>query len=461
MNGDAKDINSDSNGIASIAKSVTTLAKAVSELQKQMKEFDQRLNDQESAASLLIGDNTRKKKRDFLRAYKAVISVVKALKVMPEIQEYTEGTGHEGESDHSRQSQEHLGANASQLLRTIALKLSDMETVASYVTQDDDVSTVEASSLSRPTDFVKIEERNNIPHNVDVNHSTLQGEIDTFKQILSAKDEQMMKLLKETQLQTQLLHKKSSWWRLANLASTFVLLGGVYIGNKYDFHQNHVSVNNYAGDWDDDKPLVLNSTSVGSIESVPIISAATTNKENKEVDDSSVEDLLVEPPEILKTDAEADGFNIDFVLEGENMMDLENKGVPETGTSIQNATDFGKQSLDHGIDVPGEQGSHVQEPGKITRGWLEESLCDELGDMMKCEAKKSNTKTVSAQATDIFDRATMQRMMIRRQAITAIGVAVAMTLPKIAPHIFKINLAQILSLSFWKSIMEFVTVLIQ
>ena len=45
---------------------------------------------------------------------------------------------------------------------------------------------------------------------------------------------------------------------------------------------------------------------------------------------------------------------------------------------------------------------------------------------------------------DSMDRAAMHKEMIRRQVFTAISFAVAMTLPKIAPRIFKIHLAQVL-----------------
>jgi len=92
----------------------------------------------------------------------------------------------------------------------------------------------------------------------------------------------------------------------------------------------------------------------------------------------------------------------------------------------------------------------------IKRGWLEKNLCEEFSDMMQC----AKTRTVINHTSREIPKS-MHRILIRRQVFTAIGVAAAMTLPKIAPHIFKINLAQVLSLSFWKSLMEFVTLLIQ
>jgi hypothetical protein len=83
---------------------------------------------------------------------------------------------------------------------------------------------------------------------------------------------------------------------------------------------------------------------------------------------------------------------------------------------------------------------------------------------MYCPEKRSSISDARIKRLihlDQRDIQTLHRMMVRRQVFTAIGVAVAMTLPKIAPHVFKLNLAQVLSLSFWKSLMEFLTVLIQ
>lgn len=168
------------------------------------------------------------------------------------------------------------GTGTSHLLRSIARTLSDMETVASFATQEDDFSTAEASTLyARPADYVKVEVRtcNGIQNNVDVKSisSPVFGDTETLKQILNAKDEQMLKLMEETKLQTQLLRKKNTWWGLANLASMMLLFGGMYhIGNNYDFHQNHLHVNNYtAGNLKNDEPVVIHNSSLDKVIDIP------------------------------------------------------------------------------------------------------------------------------------------------------------------------------------------------
>ena len=483
----AKDCNSDSLGIANIAKSVTTLAKAVADLQKQMKGMDQRLSEQESTSSLMLGNNARKKKNEFLRAYKAVVSIAKALKVMPEIKEYKEENHSDGDGDIDQNDQVHEAKDrgTSHLLRSIAQTLSDMETVASYVTQEDDVSTAEASTLSaRPADYVKMEERNGIPNNVNVKSisSPVFGDTETLKQILNAKDEQMLKLMEETKLQTQLLRKKNSWWGLANLASMMLLFGGMYIGNNYDFHQNHLHVNNYtAGKLENDEPVVIHNSSLDKdidippttiIKIEPIENDAHTLLSSENIDAEVGHDPLVGIKESSDLDPHQESVNATATAT-DSLMEIKETSEPDPKQESTNTT--GVDMEEDGIVDGGEPISiseqntdaviNAQSEGdKIIhkRGWLEENLCDELSDMMMCN---DNIKTVQVKDTlramDSIDRAAMHKEMIRRQVFTAISVAVAMTLPKIAPRIFKINLAQVLSLSFWKSSMEFVTVLIQ
>ncbi len=457
-------------GIASIAKSVTTLAKAVSDLQKQMKDIDQRLAEQEATSSLILGNNARKKKNEFLKAYKAVMSIVKTLKVMPEIQEHKEEMD-EGEDQNSQVDEGRArGTTSSQLLRSIAQTLSDMETVASYVTQEDEVSTAEASTLSRPADYVKIEEQNGIPNNVDVKPQHGFGDIETLKQILNAKDEQMQKLMEETKLQTQLLQTKNNRWGLANLASMLLLLGGVYIGNNYDFHQSHLHVNNFASSLRNDEPVVVAHNNSNSFEGDMHV--------HKALSDGNVK------PVKAYVQASSTNETYDAELYGEKIQEAsdvyhESDSVASLDTSLQFNETKSPESVkdDSKSIISGDGGDNIVDTGKsmveaklqdeitsstLKRGWLEESLCDELSDMMICDEKKPPT---SVQGLDggmhHIDRAAMNKMMIRRQVFTAISVAVAMTLPKIAPHIFKLNLAQVLSLSFWRSVMEFLTVLIQ
>ena len=181
--------------ITLVAKSITSLAQAVKELQSQMKEIDERLLNQEtlvqefqqstqpsppsssSSLSTIVAaleiQKKKKKKKDFIKAYKAVISIAKALKQLPEIKEELTGVSsaicsiRTPESTTTSKSFNHLddqitaassssscSASNVNILRNIALSLSDVDTVTSFVSHDgdddehnDEISLDEGSSL--------------------------------------------------------------------------------------------------------------------------------------------------------------------------------------------------------------------------------------------------------------------------------------------------------------------------
>merc|ERR1712038_1089092 len=119
-------------------------------------------------------------------------------------------------------------------------------------------------------------------------------------------------------------------------------------------------------------------------------------------------------------------------------------------------------------------------------------LCEELSDMVNCSGEKKGnhgsqnisagtTKLISRQSTKPFsalvssskensnptiaiteiDLKTLQRRIVKRQIFTAIAVAIIMALPQVAPHIFTFKLRSVLSIKFWRSFMEFLTVALQ
>ncbi len=108
-------------------------------------------------------EHDQKKKKDFIKAYKSVISIVKALKVLPEIkqvmnsqniqQQHQQGMNHNTninnndiaasvnhDIDNSMIPQiiieNNDNRNATTMLRNIALTLSDVDTIASYVSNN-------------------------------------------------------------------------------------------------------------------------------------------------------------------------------------------------------------------------------------------------------------------------------------------------------------------------------------
>lgn len=474
--------------IASIANSVTTLAKAVSDLQNQIKKMDQRLSEQESASYMDGNASTgRHKKAEFLKAYKAVISIMRALKVMPEIKEYQEeesdsikrDRGLDGDSNMNGTPARDKNASSThaQLLRSIAATLSDIETVASYVSQDD-VSTAEASTLSRPrpADYVNIKtEGNNINTLNNADGMADSKAIDALKQMMEAKDDKMLKLMEEARLQTELLQKKNNRWGLTNLASILLLFGGVYIGNSYDFHQNIVQVNRFVRDSVEDGTQVNDTIASMVTDAVPqahidseiapvikhehrLLEVEPLDKVEESPQLSENETSIVEDMDIASDDDEHDNTTV--------VPDLDVLAPQEESKQSSDIEIGENDAVDSPVPIVEQEKNGATNDATMTqksdnenvvkRGWVEANLCDELDGMMMCKNGKNKGRSI-----ENMDNKSIHRVMIRRQILTALGVVVAMTLPKLAPHIFKINIAQVLSFGFWKSLMEFATVMIQ
>jgi hypothetical protein len=181
--------------ITLVAQSVTSLAQAVKNLQTQLQSIDERIQNHEQQLQSLqqqqelhkiiseeeepTGDksakhnvnyiekrieNDQKKKKDFIKAYKSVISIVKALKVLPELKQILNSQNqqqhgiNQNTNIHNNNNKDIVGSNndnidntmipqiiiennddnrnATTMLRNIALTLSDVDTIASYVSNN-------------------------------------------------------------------------------------------------------------------------------------------------------------------------------------------------------------------------------------------------------------------------------------------------------------------------------------
>lgn len=455
-------------GIANIAKSVTTLAQAVSDLQGQLRVIEQRLSEYESTRVINSERDARRKKAEFVKAYKAVVAIMKQLTALKE-----QKTIHEEETNTTCQhtnSSFNTDRNA-QLLRNIAMTLSEMESVASYVSRDD-ISTAAASTISRPADYVKIE-RTDSPH--DTCDKSTSEDIDALKQLLLEKDEQMKNMLQETKLQSELLSNRSFRWIQIQSITIMFVVGGILIGNNYNLFRNL-----------NDVSIDVSTTQERKIEGhskEPLHETLETTTERAESQKNEGH-VLVELEEVVN-EIEDEVVNADFEDEpnppeslnsSEQVKTMVNNTCNELKMdSTENNDEVNEvnvlaaakveslnatQEVKNGDEKVEQANVDKLQQDIISRSWLERELCDELDDMMDCSKEKVQSRNVmkSLKSTDVQS---LQRLMIKRQIFTAFGVAAAMTLPKIAPHIFKISLKQILSISFWRSLMEFLTVLFQ
>ncbi|GFH44942.1 predicted protein [Chaetoceros tenuissimus] len=449
-------------GIANIAKSVTTLAQAVSDLQGQLRAIEQRLSEYESTRVINSERDARRKKAEFVKAYKAVVAIMKQLTALKE-----QKTIHEEETNTTCQhtnSSFNTDRNA-QLLRNIAMTLSEMESVASYVSRDD-ISTAAASTISRPADYVKIE-RTDSPH--DTCDKSTSEDINALKQLLLEKDEQMKNMLQETKLQSELLSNRSFRWIQIQSITIMLVVGGILIGNNYNLFQNSNGVSiDVSAEGQLKEPLHETfETTTESDESQETEGHVLVEIEDEVVNADSEDES--NPPESLNSSEKTMEINtynelkMDSIEENDEVnstVDMEQSDEVSVFTAVEVESPIAMQEVKNNDEKAEQANVDKLQQDIIYRSWLERELCDELDDMMDCSKEKVQTRNVmkSLKSTDVQS---LQRLMIKRQIFTALGVAAAMTLPKIAPHIFKISLKQILSISFWRSLMEFLTVLFQ
>lgn len=438
-------------GIATIAKSVTMIAKSVSEIQNKMKDLEERFSEHEASIceSTIRDVNSRKKTADFWRAYKALVSVLRALNVMT----IPEADNREGRDNQEKQTgafnEKGNRSNGRRWLKTIALALSDMETVASYVTQD------EISMMSKPTDFIKIENNQSHDCDLDENGTTLRS----LRQLLVEKDKQLQKILQETRYHSELMQKRNRRWVQLQIFWLLLVLSGIFVWAKHELAIAMV----------DNTMMRLSRNDV-------LLDVKLLKNDETEQDIGTSVSKLPKYPDSFCGDDEDDCANEQiFNRDVENSDNWMGRNKNDTMASPSNElnVDYSPSfisTFDKDVDTVDEDDHTPNNDinGELsliqTRSWIEQGICDELSDMMYCPEKRSSISDARIKRLihlDQRDIQTLHRMMVRRQVFTAIGVAVAMTLPKIAPHVFKLNLAQVLSLSFWKSLMEFLTVLIQ
>jgi hypothetical protein len=436
-------------GVATIAKSVTMIAKTVSEIQKRLNDLEDRLNQYEASIgeSNSRGVQSKTKKTEFWRAYKALVSVIRVLnRIMTPEADNAEHL----ENDDKRRDVFGSSNNSSRLFKSIALALSDMETVASYVTQDE-MSTA-TTTLSKPADYICCEIDENRASSIDPNnHSTLRS----LRQLLVEKDKQLQKILQETRKHSDSMQKRSRRWVQIQMFSFLLVLGGLYFWTKHEFT---ISM---GGDALGDTMTGLSHNNIPRDDQSIKLDEIEQHMEKNvshyptypETADQNVHSNITDSNNDLTNGNEHDTISFPNVKVNK---DVTPNFVSTVSKNTETANDDKIPTLRH--DMNGEL-SFVK-----TRSWIEQGICDELSDMMHCPEKQSSVSRARRKRLSHLDQRDMQilqKMMIRRQVFTAIGVAAAMTLPKIAPHVFKFNLAQVLSLSFWKSLMEFLTVLIQ
>ena len=148
--------NNETKNLTFIANSISSLAQAVKNLQFQMKKLDDRMTLQEtkqqqqqqqqqqqeqqvkenkdSKSEHNDNNDMKKKKQDFIQAYKTVVSLVKTLKMIPELNHYLQscGTGTVAGTTSTRTPTTNMN-----MIRNIALTFSDNDTVGSFISHDD------------------------------------------------------------------------------------------------------------------------------------------------------------------------------------------------------------------------------------------------------------------------------------------------------------------------------------
>mmetsp|Transcript_4938 Transcript_4938/g.9423 ORF Transcript_4938/g.9423 Transcript_4938/m.9423 type:complete len:481 (+) Transcript_4938:135-1577(+) len=461
-------------GVVTIAKSVAMIAKTLSEIKKRLKDLEERFSGHEGSICESAGSrgfHARTRKADFWRTYKALVSVTRALNVVmtPDADNAEQNGNDEKRTRGFNDVSKHNKANqidGSNWLKNIALALSDMETVASYVTQDE-MSTA-SNTLSKPADYIKIENSHSNSGEIDetgtssmdINHTTLKA----LRQLLLEKDEQLQKFLQETKYHSEVMQRRSRRWAQMQFFLFIVVTAGFYIWAKQEFevhngwetgrgiHDNVMTEISHNGVLHD-HIVKHDETERDIVESVSYVLNYCESYYDG-CGDRCADDHKFDS-NITINDKTGGYKNSTMPSQIDELNVHESQSfVPASSSDINTSHENGDATNN---DVKGES-------VKTTRSWIEKGICDELSDMMFCPERQSSvsqTRRKRLSHLDPRDIQTLQRMMVRRQVFTAIGVAMAMTLPQMAPHIFKLNLAQVLSISFWKSFMEFLTVFIQ
>jgi len=585
-------ISKENDGMAMVAKSVVTLAKNVKALEQRIKEMEKTTSNITHHASDNDGTSANPKSRDFLRAYKYVATVIKALRLLPELNEFRQ----EADADavgvavagcngslgtDSSSCKSNSNDKAARLLRSIAFTLSDLETVASHVSQfDEEVSlsvntrTEEASTLSRPANYVQMKREDHQGlglgevSNICISTSELdcgngndrlhsktnekENTNETLKDLLHSKDEKLLKLLEESRQQTELIARRTTRWFqgqiilvilalilfTGNIEDNAVFLPGsidtgfsfgrktmntTFDGSTEDTGEGDIILSNAVEDSHatdkflaslpvhDSPPEEDDSLSSEKLdpdnnkEAAIITSHGIADEKNEtlhhfeksavanaEIIDHKTSEMKCAHPYSSENNPNEDNDlstdeEIICILDDDDdddddaNLEIENAGIVASNEAIISQDDMNMDKDSETIIGNGHNPLHqdnVEERTDITpldssRGWIETSLCVELSDMMDCTHSKKkkdrhSNSSISGYTTagDLIlpvglDLKTFRRSMIKRQIFTAIGVAIIMAMPQIIPQMLAFKLKSILSIPFWRSLMEFLTVAMQ
>jgi hypothetical protein len=382
-----------------VANSVSHLAKLVSDLQSQLKQLDARLSSQETES---LANYNQKKRDDFKDAYKGLVSIVRTLKMVPEIQDATRNLS----SSHYQSSS---GADKStNLLRTIAMTLNDVDTVASYVSNDD------------------ISLREDVPQAVQFN----SNDVEAMRQKLYEKEQQMEQMRNENaarleRLEEELLQRrpKSHWTQFIPVV---LVLGSFGIANKE----------------------IIN----------PTFSYPFSSRESDVTQESRLLDLVQVQPERAEVNNHiGDKVLPEVIHEQEPPSSLVTETEDATDDDIIAPISRINRSDDHVIEIKSTENSNdsitesiqpvvIQECwSNLASQWLERNLCEELNDMMDCS---SNINT----ALQKFDQ-----LMFPSHFLSAFSLGMA--IPTMAAQLIFTPI--LFSSGFWTRILNFLSRMVQ
>jgi hypothetical protein len=382
-----------------VANSVSHLAKLVSDLQSQLRQLDARLSTQETES---LANYNQKKRDDFKDAYKGLVSIVRTLKMVPEIQDATKNLS---SSRHQPSSGPDKSTN---LLRTIAMTLNDVDTVASYVSNDD------------------ISLRGDVPQSVQFN----SNDVEIMRQKLHEKEQQMEQMRNENiarleRLEQELLQqrKNKNWMQFIPVV---LVLGSFGIANKEIINPTFsYPFNSQESDMTQESML---------IDSVKIQPARKEVSEIIEAKENSVASEIMqikEPPrgsrEINTEVAVTDGIN-------SSMDQIADPEIP-----IVNIEKIG--NVKDSIIVSNDSVTSHECWSNLASQWLERNLCEELNDMMNCPSKTA----IAVQKK--------KRLMFPSQFLTTVVLSVI--IPSTAMQLMYTPI--LFSFEFWVDVLKFIS----
>lgn len=382
-----------------VANSVSHLAKLVSDLQSQLRQLDARLSTQETES---LANYNQKKRDDFKDAYKGLVSIVRTLKMVPEIQDATKNLS---SSRHQPSSGPDKSTN---LLRTIAMTLNDVDTVASYVSNDD------------------ISLRGDVPQAVQFN----SNDVDIMRQKLHEKEQQMEQMRNENiarleRLEQELLQqrKNKNWMQFIPVV---LVLGSFGIANKENINPTFSYPFN-----GQESDMTQESRLIDSVKIQPARKEVSEIIEAKEKNAASeiiqIKELPGDSREINTEVAVNDGIN-------SSMNQIADPKIPII--SIEK-TDTVKDS----IIVSNDSVTGHECWSNLASQWLERNLCEELNGMMNCPSKSD----IAVQKKE--------QLMLPSQFLTAVVLAVIV--PSTAVQLMYTPI--LFSSEFWVGVLKFIS----